>query len=492
MSMDDKKKRIKLAEDVVRLSRNTLLVNLRFMDVALSRLKLTSSFKLIAPFATDAQTLLYSPNVVLQIYMREREEITREYLHTVFHCVFHHPFVGDAVDNDVWNLACDIAVENALTELDLSSVRSKREAEQKPEIEYLKKKVSLLTAERLYRFFMDQHLSKHRIAALRQFFLADDHFAWYLPPQAQSGNGEGTDSEGIQTGSPNDDNLNKDSEKNASGDEGSDNENSDGNHSSDTQGSGNGIIKLHRPYLSSAEDWKNVSHRTQIGIEAFGKQQGYSSGNMMQNLRTVTREKYDYSSFLKRFAVIDEAMKINDEEFDYIFYTYGLNRYGNMPLIEPLEYKELKRIKEFVIAIDTSASVAGEPVQKFIQKTYSILKSTESFSRKINLHIIQCDAEIQEDAKITSQTELDEYIRRMELKGFGGTDFRPVFQYVEKMRGQGELSQLKGLLYFTDGYGSFPERKPNYETAFVFLSDNYNDPAVPPWAIKIILNSEEL
>ena len=213
---------------------------------------------------------------------------------------------------------------------------------------------------------------------------------------------------------------------------------------------------------------------------------------MMQNLRTVTREKYDYSSFLKRFAVIDEAMKINDEEFDYIFYTYGLNRYGNMPLIEPLEYKELKRIKEFVIAIDTSASVAGEPVQKFIQKTYSILKSTESFSRKINLHIIQCDAEIQEDAKITSQTELDEYIRRMELKGFGGTDFRPVFQYVEKMRGQGELSQLKGLLYFTDGYGSFPERKPNYETAFVFLSDNYNDPAVPPWAIKIILNSEEL
>ena len=163
-----------------------------------------------------------------------------------------------------------------------------------------------------------------------------------------------------------------------------------------------------------------------------------------------------------------------------------------MPLIEPLEYKELKRIKEFVIAIDTSASVAGEPVQKFIQKTYSILKSTESFSRKINLHIIQCDAEIQEDAKITSQTELDEYIRRMELKGFGGTDFRPVFQYVEKMRGQGELSQLKGLLYFTDGYGSFPERKPNYETAFVFLSDNYNDPAVPPWAIKIILNSEEL
>ena len=36
-------------------------------------------------------------------------------------------------------------------------------------------------------------------------------------------------------------------------------------------------------------------------------------------------------------------------------------------------------IREFVIAIDTSGSVAGETVQRFVQKTYTILKSTESF-----------------------------------------------------------------------------------------------------------------
>ena len=41
-----------------------------------------------------------------------------------------------------------------------------------------------------------------------------------------------------------------------------------------------------------------------------------------------------------------------------------------MPLIEPLEYKEVKRIKEFVIAIDTSGSVSGELVQKFIQTAH--------------------------------------------------------------------------------------------------------------------------
>ena len=50
-----------------------------------------------------------------------------------------------------------------------------------------------------------------------------------------------------------------------------------------------------------------------------------------------------------------------------------------MPLIEPLEYKDVKRIREFVIAIDTSGSVMGEQEQAFLQKTYNILQSTESF-----------------------------------------------------------------------------------------------------------------
>ena len=91
-----------------------------------------------------------------------------------------------------------------------------------------------------------------------------------------------------------------------------------------------------------------------------------------------------------------------------------------MPLIEPLEYREVKRIREFVIAIDTSGSTSGELVQTFVQKTYNILKSTESFFTRINLHIIQCDTVIQEDVKITTQAEFDDYLKRMKLHGLGG------------------------------------------------------------------------
>ena len=128
--------------------------------------------------------------------------------------------------------------------------------------------------------------------------------------------------------------------------------------------------------------WKNVANRMQVDLETFGKIQGFQPGALIQNLTQVNRERYDYSAFLKKFAVLGEAMRINDDEYDYIFYTYGLSRYKNMPLIEPLEYKEVKRIREFVIALDTSGSTAGELVQRFMQKTYNILKSTESFFQR--------------------------------------------------------------------------------------------------------------
>lgn len=163
-----------------------------------------------------------------------------------------------------------------------------------------------------------------------------------------------------------------------------------------------------------------------------------------------------------------------------------------MPLIEPLEYREDSRIKDFVIAIDTSGSVAGEEVQSFLQKTYSMLKSRESFQSRINVHIIQCDAQLQSDEVITSEDDLERYMDTMEIRGLGGTDFRPVFEYVDRLIAEGEFSDLKGLIYFTDGLGTYPTSKPSYRTAFVFVESGYNVPEVPVWAMKVVLRPDEI
>ena len=91
--------------------------------------------------------------------------------------------------------------------------------------------------------------------------------------------------------------------------------------------------------------------------------------------------KFDYRKFLKRFAVPREEVELDTESFDYIFYNLGMERYGNTPLIEPLEYKEVNRLEELVIAIDTSSSVQRK--QSGISgETYRILEEKENFFRK--------------------------------------------------------------------------------------------------------------
>jgi len=462
--MDEQiEKRNKLALDVLRLSRNTLLVNLRFLDAALNQLQPLAVDELT--LATDGEVLAYDPAHVLKKYKDEREAVTRAYLHMVLHGVFRHMFVHTLVDHHVWDLACDIAAEYVIAGLGLKAATTRRELLQKSVYVELQKEIKQLTAEKIYRYYLDKQLPPEKLSELRGAFYNDDHRLWYM-----------TDAERALA-------LGKSVSVSVSAEPGE----SDGDGKEESEGTGFTVG------VSAVEArWSEISRRMQMDMETFSKQQGDRAGNLMQNLREVNREKYDYTAFLKEFAVRGEAMRINDEEFDYVYYTYGLKLYKKMPLVEPLEYKEVKRIREFVIAIDTSGSVAGEQVQAFLLKTYNILKCTESFFSKINVHIIQCDATIQEDAKITGREEFDEYIKNMKIRGLGGTDFRPVFSYVDWLREKKEFQNLKGLIYFTDGFGTFPAKKPDYDSAFVFVDDGMNNYDVPPWAIKLVLQKEEI
>ena len=158
--------------------------------------------------------------------------------------------------------------------------------------------------------------------------------------------------------------------------------------------------------------------------------------------------------------------------------------------MEPVEFAEEKRIRDFVIAIDTSASTKDGLVRRFIERTYSILADETSFFSKMNVLVIQCDAAVTDVARITCLRDLEDYLENPVIKGLGGTDFRPVFAYVDEALAAGELNDLGGLIYFTDGQGTYPTRRPAFETAFVFLDsdDAAASAPVPPWAMKVVLD----
>ena len=79
----------------------------------------------------------------------------------------------------------------------------------------------------------------------------------------------------------------------------------------------------------------------------------------------------------------------------------------------------------------------------------------------------------------------------MTLHGGGGTDFRPVFRYIDGLIEAGEFAHLQGILYFTDGYGVFPDAPPAYRAIFVMLQYRYDDIDLPPWAEKLVLEAEK-
>ena len=227
------------------------------------------------------------------------------------------------------------------------------------------------------------------------------------------------------------------------------------------------------------------------GTGSYGNgSKGNSSGELSEELTIRNTGTYDFTHFLKQFARQGEEIKTDIESFDYIPYLYGLEHYGNIPLIEHLEYQEVNRLEELVIAIDTSGSCSLDTVRKFMEETYSILSNHENFFRKMNVYVIQCDSFIQDMAHITSEQDWQDYLKNLAIHGRGGTDFRPVFEYVEELRAKKELKDLKGLLYFTDGDGIYPEIPTDYKTAFVFYKEKEQHQKVPAWAVCLTLDTE--
>lgn len=427
MDIADKNKRIsELAGDILRLAHDGILINMRFLDIALSKLRLEERLNMGA-FVYDGATLYYDPVLLLSRYKSEPHYAVRLYLHTLLHCIFYHGFKTDKLERTYWDMASDIAVENTILSLNLHLAAMPSDGLLQNRLDILGKQAGGLSAEKLYRHFRIEPPSEKAMKEWGKLCHYDEHLYWEKKEELEL----------------------------------------------------------------SQNEWRKVSERIRADLKSFSKDKNKAQG-MEENLREAVKERYDYTDFLKRFMVMGEALQVNDDEFDYIYYTYGLSNYKNMPLVEPLEYKDTNKIKDFVIAIDTSASCRGELVHAFLNKTYQIMQESENFFSKINVHIIQCDNEIQSDTKITCREDLDKFLTNGKLKGFGSTDFRPVFEYIGQLQKAGEFDELKGLIYFTDGYGIYPERMPEYDTAFVFLNDDGNAPDVPAWAIKIVLESEQL
>lgn len=439
---------IKVASEVLNFSRQRMLVNMRFLEPAI-RMLTESPSKCMCDrsygMGTDGKNLYYHPEYVLRVYQKEKGFVSRMYIHLVVHGIFRHFFVNPQIEQRKWDLACDMATEYIIESWKLDFADISAGADEKRELDCIRKNVGLMNAEKIYGYL--KKTKESEIDRLEKIFRRDDHGFWY--PETKNRN----DVIRVKSGQVNQ----------------------------------NREVMFSNQKLE--ELWKQVAKKIQVELETFMRSRSGETGDFLVNLKLVNRKKQDYSAFLRKFTRLGEHMKINDEEFDYNFYTYGMQLYGNMPLIEPLEYKDVRVVKTFVTVIDTSGSVEEEKLRRFLEKTYQILKSGQESEDRVNFHLVQCDALVQKDVKITSEKELEQVMEDLTFYGRGGTDFRPAFEYIEELRKNGELTNLNGMLYFTDGMGVYPRKKPEYPVAFIYDSEVLDKiPEVPAWAIRYLMD----
>lgn len=130
----------------------------------------------------------------------------------------------------------------------------------------------------------------------------------------------------------------------------------------------------------------------------------------------------------------------------------------------PFYFPGSSKVKEIsaVVAFDTSGSITDLQLQKALTELYSLAKKF----RFVNIDVVLCDTEITDVLKMTSQNWRK--FKKLKVKGRGGTDFRPVFNWIKNnVKGKMDL-----LLFFTDGYGDFPEKAPSYDVIWITFPDS--------------------
>lgn len=419
--------------EILQAARNELYLHLPYLDAALCALRFEPGADRTMFIAADGEALYYSGAYLSDRFLRSPAAVNRIYLHTILHCILRHIAKKRGRDSAVWDLSCDIAAESILDELAYPcvAVPAARPLRQKIYGE-LRETMKVLTAEGIYRELLRQKLPEYELARLQREFFADDHGLW---------DPEGQDDEKQQR---------------------------------------------------QDQRWQDLAGRAQTAMDTVLGGQAQGGEAIYEQVKVASRESVDYRAFLRRFAAYREVMEADGDAFDYTFYTYGLQLYGNMPLIEPPETREEKRVEDFVIAIDTSMSTSGEMVRAFLEETYSILRSASTFTRRVNIRVLQCDDQLRRDDAIASLDELRSYMESFQLSGGSATDFRPVFEHVDRLREAGVFTQLRGMLYFTDGMGIFPKKRPDYETAFILTGEPPIAVSFPPWAIRLVLGEENI
>jgi predicted metal-dependent peptidase len=221
-----------------------------------------------------------------------------------------------------------------------------------------------------------------------------------------------------------------------------------------------GKIKVKVKLLDNHDKWKEADTQNarlfyeRIVHEALenAKQQGTIPGSFIEEILAKWEKCKDLEHILRRIITKTYRASINER-------VTRLRPSRRNPL-QPGTKDDYG--PTFIFAIDTSGSMSTRELEKLL----SVFRwCCKKFGRT---ELIQCDADVHEVTKDFGHKTV------IQIKGRGGTDFRPVFNYIE----QKYKNKIDLLIYGTDLYGTFPDQPPPYKTIWV-VPEQSNEDKVP-------------
>ncbi|MBO5667215.1 MAG: hypothetical protein J6S45_07190 [Firmicutes bacterium] len=429
----------RLANEILRYSRQTLLKQWPWLGPLLFRLQLRSLDE-VHIMGSNGEYLFYNADDVIALYKEDPAQIPKMMLHVLGHCMMQHVERRNGREHDLYDTACDLSVFQLISRLP-GGKSFAASAQERTEVNQIFGGRDYASAESLYTSGMKDAELKGKFDSVRNHVHRDDHTFWGKKMDLQE-NGPG---------------------------------------------------------MGSAFSWKQAMMQAveeyQKAMSEMGRFAGQGRGDWTEMLELDRDEEViSYEELLKRFTAPVETMRLDMDSLDLAWYVTGLDLYGDLPIVEYNEYRDMNLVETFVIAIDTSGSCYGPTLKNFLAQTKKVVEDMEIGGRKFLLRMMQCDYDIQEEVEIRTLEEFNEYIERFRVRGGGGTSFVPIFRKVDQLVAEEEgYSKLKGFLYFSDGFGEFPNRASAYETVFVIPEDDFQyHPQIPDWVTVACLKEESL
>ena len=374
--------------------------------------------------ATDAKTFYYNPDYIAELTAEQTQFLLA---HEALHCALSHFARRQHRIKHRWDLACDLAINPILVKDGLVP----------PPNAWVERSYEGMTAEEIYPLLdefenqepMDQHVYDEENES-------GENPQGEQPPEKESPQPKDKPDQGREKRNPR-----QGGDSGQSGRQDEPQERAGGRQQPDDEVPSEGHGAPQPPPLTHQEredlgiQWK----QRMAGAAQQAMQAGKLDGEMARLVDYLLQPELPWRSLLARYMT---AVARDDYS-----YTRPSTRRG-----EPAIYPSLRSAQiNLIVVVDTSGSILDAEIQEFISEIDAIKSVMRA---RITLHAC--------DAKLASQGPWEyepwkEFTRPAGLQGGGGTDFRPVFEWAERLDRQPDL-----LVYFTDAEGSFPERPPPF------------------------------